>query len=149
MKNTYNLNVLSILRCCAFICALLWQSAAIADVAVITNPAAGIGSITSGIVKSIYLGKLKFWPDGSTLKVVDQAPGSDARKLFLKKVVGKKERKFDAYWAKKAFSGKGKALKQLGDDADVKAWVSENKGSIGYIDASSVDESVKVLMIVK
>ncbi len=129
---------------------LLWQTIALADVAVITHPSsASISDINTSTIKSIYLGKLKSWPNGSAISVIDQSAGSDTRKLFLKKVVGKKEIKFDSYWSRKAFSGKGTPPKNLGNDTDVKAWVSKNKGSIGYIDASAVDESVKILITVK
>ena len=128
---------------------LLWQAAALADVAVITHPSTKIGSIDKGTLKSIYLGKLKFWPDGSSLKIADQEAGSATRNTFLKKVVGKNERKFDAYWSKRTFSGKASPLKKLSDDDDVKTWISQNKGSIGYIDADNVDKTVKTLMIVK
>ena len=43
------------------------------------------------------------------------------------------------------FSGKGKPPKELGSDADVINFVSSNPGAIGYIDAGSVNESVKVV----
>ncbi len=129
--------------------ALLFQSVAMADVAVIANKGIAIGSIDKATVKSIYLGKLKSWPDGSALIVVDMTAGTTARKQFLKQVVGKKEIKFDSYWSRKAFSGKGTPPKNLGNDADIKAFIAANTGSIGFIDASGVDASVKVLMTVK
>lgn len=129
--------------------SLFCMGQAMADVAVIANNAISIGSIDKDTVKSIYLGKLKSWPDGSALDVVDQSPGSKARKVFLKKVVGKKELKFDSYWSRKAFSGKGTPPRNMDNDADVKAWVAKTRGSIGFIDASVVDDSVKVLMTVK
>ncbi len=131
------------------ITSLLWMHQTLADVAVIANKSTTIGSIDKDTVKSIYLGKLKSWPDGSSLDVVDQSPGSKARRLFLKKVVRKKELKFDSYWSRKAFSGKGTPPRNMDNDADVKAWVAKTKGSIGFIDASTVDDSVKVLMLVK
>jgi len=149
MRIIFKPSITSIFTFFTLSATLLWHTVAMADVAIIAHPAASIGRIDPGTVKSIYLGKLKFWPDGSVLTVVDQARGSEARKLLLNKVVGKKESKFDSYWSKKTFSGKGMPLKQLGDDTDVKAWISQDKGSIGYIDANSVDKSVKILMIIK
>lgn len=149
MQHTLNIKIISVLRSCVVLATLLWQTSVLADVAVITHPTTGIGSIDAGTVKSIYLGKLKSWPDGSELTVIDQAAGSDVRIFFLDKVVGKEEIKFDSYWSRKAFSGKGVPPKSLGTDADVKAWIAKNKGSIGFINVSSVDSSVKVLMTVK
>jgi len=128
---------------------LFWQSIVLADVAVIVHSSVAISSIDTGTLKSIYLGKLRSWPDGAALTVIDQEAGSEIRKKFINKVIGKKEKKFDAYWSRKVFSGKGVPPKNLGNDVDVKAWVSRYKGSIGYIDASAVDSSVKVLLTIK
>ena len=138
-----------ILQTLALTTALLWQTTALADVSVIAHPSTPIGSIDANTVKSIYLGKLKSWPNGTALIPVDQAPGTETRKIFLKKVVSKKEIKFDSYWSKKAFSGKGVPPKALGNDADVKAFVAQTKGSIGFIDTSTADASIKVLMTIK
>ncbi len=134
-----------------FICGLQFHigNFAIADVAVITHLDASIGSIDKGTIKSIYLGKLKSWPDGSVLTVLDQKSGSPTRKFFIEKITGKKEIKFDAYWSKKVFSGKGIAPKNLGNDNDVKIKISKKNGSIGFIDTLSIDDSIKVLLIIK
>jgi ABC-type phosphate transport system substrate-binding protein len=43
------------------------------------------------------------------------------------------------------FTGKGTPPKQSGSDADVKALIAKNPNMIGYIDASAVDGSVKVV----
>jgi len=137
---------------CAFMVlmfSMLWQVTAMADIAVIANPASAIGSIDAATVKRIYLGKLKSWPDGSSLTVVDSSAGTAMRQQFLKQVVGKKEIKFDSYWSRKAFSGKGTPPKNLGSDADIKAYIAANVGSIGYINAAQVDATVKVLMKIK
>jgi len=128
--------------------SMLWAGNIFADVAIIANNAASIGSIDKDTVKSIYLGKLKSWPDGGSLEVVDQLAGSAVRKIFLKQVVGKKEIKFDSYWSRKAFSGKGTPPRGLENDAEVKAWVAKTKGSIGFVDSAVVDSSVKVLLTV-
>ncbi len=149
MKNIYN-HKLSILLGTLMVSSTLFiHAVAIADVAIITHPDSVIGSIDKNTVKSIYLGKLKSWPDGSSLTVIDQKAGNSIRKLFINEVVGKKVRKFDSYWSRKAFSGKGIPPKNLGNDKDVKIEISNKKGSIGYIDLSEVDNSIKVLLIVK
>ncbi len=46
-------------------------------------------------------------------------------------------------------SGKGIKLDVLQDDAAVKAWVASHPDGLGYIDASQVDESVKVVYTLK
>lgn len=53
----------------------------------------------------------------------------------------------DSLFALQASSdlGKGKPPKELSSDADIIKFVAENPGAIGYVDAASVDGSVKVL----
>jgi ABC-type phosphate transport system substrate-binding protein len=43
------------------------------------------------------------------------------------------------------FSGKAKPLKELSSDSEVLSWVSSTPNAIAYIDASKVDDSVKVV----
>ena len=50
-----------------------------------------------------------------------------------------------AVWARVIFTGKGLPPKVFDPDAEVKKVVSSNKNAIGYIRASSVDSSVKVV----
>ncbi|VAW60873.1 hypothetical protein MNBD_GAMMA11-2791 [hydrothermal vent metagenome] len=153
MKTAFNVEMLCKARSFGLLSVILmglfWQSNVMADVSVIVHSSVAIGSIDAGTLKSIYLGKLRSWPDGAALTVIDQKAGSKIRKKFINEIIGKKEKKFDAYWSRKAFSGKGTPPKNLGNDADVKAWVSRHKGSIGYIDSSMADSSVKVLLIIK
>lgn len=51
-----------------------------------------------------------------------------------------------AYWSKMIFSGKAVPPKELANDAAVKAHVKANPDAVGYIDAASVDGSIKVLL---
>jgi ABC-type phosphate transport system substrate-binding protein len=44
------------------------------------------------------------------------------------------------------FSGKGHPPRQYKDDAEVVQQVAESEGLIGYVDAASVDDSVKVIL---
>jgi hypothetical protein len=44
------------------------------------------------------------------------------------------------------FSGKALPPKQMGSDDEMKKFVASNKGAIGYIKASSLDDSVKAVV---
>lgn len=50
-----------------------------------------------------------------------------------------------AYWSKLVFTGKGTPPQEVPGDAEVKALIGSNPSTIGYIDAGSVDASVKVV----
>ena len=43
------------------------------------------------------------------------------------------------------FSGKGKPPQEMASDADVLAYIAANPNAIGYVDANSVDSTVRVI----
>jgi hypothetical protein len=65
---------------------------------------------------------------------------------FTSDVLGKTVGNVKALWAQMVFSGQALPPKQVASDDDVKKLVSANKGAIGYVKASSVDDSVKAVL---
>ena len=59
--------------------------------------------------------------------------------------MGKNLSNMKALWAQNVFTGKAVPPKKLGTDEEVKKSVAANKGAIGYIKASSADDTVKVV----
>ncbi len=119
-----------------------------AELAVIAHPSNPEAALTKKQVKLIFLGKKKSFPGGGEAKPVDQNEDSPAYAEFYQKVVGKTGAKLKSYWSKMVFTGKASPPQMVGDDGDVKTWVSKHKDALGYIDAGQVDESVKVLLVV-
>jgi ribosomal protein S3 len=58
------------------------------------------------------------------------------------------EREVNRYWAKRKFTGKAKTPKVLVSDREVKEWVARTPEGLGYIDGKSLDNTVKVLLII-
>ncbi|REL28856.1 phosphate ABC transporter substrate-binding protein [Thalassotalea euphylliae] len=119
-----------------------------ADVAVIVNPTNANGMSDSDIARA-FLGKLKNFADGQTIKAVNGKANSNSRVEFEKKVLKKSPAQVKAYWSKRLFTGKGKPLQELDADAQVLSLVASTPNAIGYVDASSVNGSVKVLKTFK
>ncbi len=117
-----------------------------ADVVVITNRTTDIDSLTAKEVKLLYLQKKKTFPNGVVAIVGDQPSDSDVRDEFNKKVLKKSSKKIKRYWSKRIFSGKGVPPKVIGKDEEMKKWVANTPNSLGYIDAKSLDNSVKVIL---
>ena len=127
-------------------CISLFASAiTMAETAVIVSASNGNSAIDKATIAKIFLGKSKSFPDGSAATPIDQNEGSAARDSFNSAVLGKSASQLKSYWSRLIFTGKGTPPKQSGNDADVKAMVAGNAKLIGYIDASAVDESVKVV----
>ena len=116
-----------------------------AETAVIVASGNGNGSMDSATISKIFLGKSKSFPDGTQAIPVDQADGNPTRETFNDKVLGKSGSQLKSYWSRLIFTGKGTPPKQHANDAAVKAAIAANPAMIGYIDASAVDGSVKVV----
>lgn len=105
--------------------------------------------LSSDQVSAIFLGNVKSFPNGEKAIPVDQTAGSPAYGQFYGLVAGRSEAQIKAYWSRMVFTGKGAPPQEAGDAAAVKKLVASNPNLVGYIDASQVDGSVKVLAEIK
>jgi len=112
-------------------------------VSVIVHPSNG-DALNKKALKKIFLGKSKKFPSGNQVIPIDLSSG-EARKEFLKGVIGKSESQIKAYWSKLVFTGKGQAPKSVDSDAEVIALISNNPDTIGYVADSAVTDAVKVV----
>lgn len=116
----------------------------LAEVAVIVHPSNSADLDRSKISK-IFLGKQKKFSGGATVIPISQNADQDVKNQFDKKVLSKSASQLKAYWSKLLFTGKGQPPKEMMNDKEVISLVSSNPNIIGYIDAKSVDNSVKVV----
>ena len=116
-----------------------------AEVAVIVHPSSGVDSLSEDDVARLFLGKTKSFPNGNQAVPINQNEGSATRDKFNEAVCKKNASQYKAYWSQLVFTGKGTPPKEGGDDAAVKALVAATPNAIGYVDASAVDASVKVV----
>ncbi len=100
-------------------------------------------------IKSIFLGAKEKFSNGNSAKPIDQSEGKEIRKEFYLKIANKDATAMNIYWSNLIFTGNGRPPKILPDDSSIKKFVNENVGGIGYIDSTSVDNTVKVLEIFK
>lgn len=124
--------------------ALSFSTFTFADVAVIVN-SSNSTTLSDNDISRLFLGKLKKFSNGEKVILANLKFGNATRNEFEKKVLKKSSSQVKAYWSKLMFSGKGKPPKELGSDKDVLALVAGNPGAIAYVDAASVDGSVKVI----
>jgi ABC-type phosphate transport system substrate-binding protein len=58
-------------------------------------------------------------------------------------------KRLNAYWARLQFSGAVQPPPEISDSQSVRDLVRHNKNAIGYIEASQVDDSVRVILLLK
>lgn len=119
-----------------------------AEIVIIGNKAGALNALSKKEAQDVFLGKTRSIR-GESIKPVDLASNSAERKEFLDKVLEQSASKVNRYWSRKIFSGKGNPPEVLDSGETVKRWVARNPGGIGYISASAVDKSVKVLLKVR
>lgn len=121
------------------------SSLAAAEVVVIVNQQGPLQSITPREVSDLYLGRTRNFASGEVALVLEQPRDSAIRQAFFGAVNGMPIRQVNAYWARLQFSGEVQPPITLNNSQEVKARVSQHRNAIGYIDASLVDNSVKVV----
>lgn len=117
-----------------------------AEIVIIVNPNNPVETLSERDVKRIFLGRLRQFPSTNhTMDVLDQAADSSIYEQFYTEFIGFGLRKLRRYRAAYLFSGKGRLPTEVSDHSAVKEKVLTNERAIGYIDATLVDDSVKVI----
>ncbi len=143
------MNRLKIILTCICLTMFTTSSAyAGSELAVIVNSNAGIATASSENIARLFLGKSKEL-DGVRLTPIDQPKDAAVTEKFSVDVIHKKPSQLRAYWSKLLFTGKGTPPKEYGSNAAVVSAVAGDPTLIGYVDAASVDGSVKVLLTIQ
>ena len=119
-----------------------------ADIAVVVHPDNPINQISADDLTRIYLGKIDSFPNGAKALPIDLKEGDTTRTSFYQKVANKSQAQLNSYWARLIFTGKGTPPHTVRNTKKVKSLVSSDKNYVGYMDASEVDGSVKVIFTV-
>ena len=123
----------------AFI-AVTGANAFAGDIVAIGSPAAP--ALSKDQLADLYLGR------NQSLTLLDLPESSTTRIDYYKKLTGKDPSQIKSMWSRLTFTGKGVPPKELPDGAAVKKAVAADPKTIGYIDKSDVDGTVKVLQTI-
>lgn len=120
-----------------------------ADLAVVVNPNSPISQISVDEVAELFLAKATRTSDGYRVIPIDQSEGGASRNEFYDRVVKKSPAQLNSYWSRLIFTGKGRPPFAVTDDAEVIEFVSTNPSMLGYVSAESVNDQVKVILIIQ
>ena len=126
---------------------LMFSATSFADVVVIVNSGNSVSSLTKSELSRIFLGKTTSFGNGSKAVAVNQISASSSRSEFDSNMLGKSTSQINAYWSKQMFSGGGTPPEELNGDLAVLQHVASNPDSIGYIESTALNDSVKVVAI--
>jgi ABC-type phosphate transport system substrate-binding protein len=116
-----------------------------AEVVAVVSSKSAITVLSKSQIEDIFFGRVTHLPAGLQAVPLDQAEGSSAREEFYARVAGKSPAQMKAYWSKIIFTGRGQPPKEVTDGTALRKRVAADPTAIGYIDASLVNDSVKVV----
>jgi ABC-type phosphate transport system substrate-binding protein len=118
------------------------------DVAVIVNKGNALTALTMVQLRKIVLGQEAKWPTGGRIVVWMTTPGQRERSGVLKIVAGMSETDFTLHFMHSSFNGEaGDLPKTAASGPLVRQSVGGTVNAVGFIWASQVDDSVKVITI--
>jgi len=118
-----------------------------AELVVVVSAKSPLAALNEHQVADIFLGRTSDFPSGGEAVPIDQAEDSASRAEFYLKTTGKSPAQLKAYWSKLIFTGSGQPPREVASTAEVKKALNAVLNSIGYIDKSELDSSVKVVLL--
>lgn len=113
-------------------------------VVVIANPSVPLTTISLKELVAIYMLRVTYWPNGEAVVPVNQEADSRVRSRFSEAVLGQPPMALANYWNQMHFQGKNPPLIMDSDQA-VAAFVRNVPGAIGYVNANTPVDGVKIM----
>lgn len=132
----------------AFLFAGLLPCLAAADVAIVVHPDNPQSNLRSEDLGRILRQEQQRWKSGGRIYLVFQGSGSPAREVVLRRVLRMDDLELKQFWLGKLYRGEIPSFPRVApSDAAVRRLVGLAPQALGFLDASAVDGTVKVLRI--
>lgn len=106
---------------------------------------APINSIALNELRLIYWRKKQYWPGGHPMQPVNLHAEHPLRLLFSKTVLNNLPKEQSDYWNEQYFHGIRPPRSVQSEEAMLR-YVTDTKGSIGYVDACHIDHRVHPIL---
>jgi ABC-type phosphate transport system substrate-binding protein len=134
-----SIRTFALLAACALICA----RGAAAPV-LIGNKTVAAEKLDAATIKSIFLGKKVAW-DGAGRITLAVLKGGPVAEEYFKSAVEMTVSAFNNHWRRLAMTGGGTAPKSFEKEEELRKFVAETPGAVGFVDSANADNSVVVL----
>jgi ABC-type phosphate transport system substrate-binding protein len=125
---------------------LALAASAAAAPAIIGNKNIAAEKLDAATAKAVFLGKKVSWDTGGRVVLAILKSGAVADE-FLQKATDLNASAFSNHWRRLAMTGGGTAPKFFEKEEDLRKFVAETPGAIGFVDAASVDASVATIAL--
>ncbi len=125
-----------------------WSPAFQEDLAIIVNKANPVEAMTLAELRDVFLAERSRWPNGRKVTITMLDIGNPERDAVLRTIYRMREADFNRSFLRARFAGETtEEPKLLASPTNMVRFVFNAPGAIGYVRASSLDGSVKVLRI--
>jgi phosphate transport system substrate-binding protein len=116
--------------------------------AIVVNQSNTIDDLSLKELRTVFLGERSHWPNGRRITLVMMDPGLSERRAVLRDVCHMSESEFSRHFLQGLFTGEVfVSPKTLSTSVGVRKFVFNVPGAIGYLRASDVDGTVKVIKV--
>jgi len=112
---------------------------------VVVNAKSRTSSLSKKELIDIYMGRFNKFPNGESVTPIDFSSGNSNREVFYELLVGKSERKINAYWSRLLFSGRATPPQKVNSTAEVASIIKNDINSLAYLFASDVQPGMKIV----
>lgn len=118
------------------------------NLAIIVNTTNPVDDLSLSELRKVFLGERSHWPNGRRITLVMMEPGQPERKALIREVCQMNEHDLGRHFLHGMFTGEVfVSPKTLASPVGVRKFVFNVPGAIGYLRASDVDSSVKVVRV--
>jgi phosphate transport system substrate-binding protein len=115
---------------------------------IIVNKANPVDNLTSDELRKYFRLERERWPDGRRNSVLMLPPGTPEREIVLGQIYRLTDGEFARYFFQASYTGQiHSAPKELASAVNVRKFVFNVPGAIGYVRLSQVDDTVKIVRI--
>jgi ABC-type phosphate transport system substrate-binding protein len=124
------------------------QNVSTVRLAVVVNTKNPTQNVSNEVVGDLYLRRATHFPNANEVTLIDQPVNSSLYEEFYRTLTNKTPGQVQSYWSRLVFTGKGRPPRQAASSAEVKRIVNANSNSIGYVEESTIDKTVKPILII-
>ena len=118
------------------------------NLAIIVNTSNPVENLSTSELRKVFLGERSHWPNGRRITLVMMDPGQPERKALIREVCQMNETDFSHHFLHGLFTGEVfVSPKTLASPVGVRKFVFNVPGAIGYVRATDVDSSVKIIRV--
>jgi len=138
------MKIISIRAFALFAASALICASGVATPILIGNKNVTAEKIDAATIKSIFLGKKVAW-DGAGRITLAVLKGGPVAEEYFKSAVEMTVSAFNNHWRRLAMTGGGTAPKSFEKEEELRKFVAETPGAVGFVDSANADNSVVVL----